>query len=470
MVFSALKQTLPIIDPPIIVGLSGGPDSMTLVHALMIKNKAPIAAHFNHKLREESDQEATIVREYCISQGLPFREGEGNVRQYSKDLGISLEEAARILRYRFLFDIAEKESAGAVAVAHHAGDQVETILMNLLRGTGTKGLVGMEIVTLPNPWSVTIPLLRPFLELNKDQILAYLEENQLPALEDPSNQDLTFHRNNIRHTLIPKLEQITPGFQRRLLQTSQILSSENQALDHFFKLAWRECLNSQGGSYIQFTRELFVNYPTAIQRRIIREGLKKLRPEYRELSFPLVEAALNFFRNPSQKSANWVAKVNLSQSSKWIVFSTWETDVVKDQFPQLPGYKEIKLCVEGEIDLGNSWYLKISQLEYSPGQYDQLVFPDEDFKVWLDKEVLGENPSLRVRREGDIIHPFGMEGRSMKISDLMINEKIPALYRDDWPILVSNDNVLWVPGGRIGQEARVTRETSEITELFFSRK
>jgi len=443
---------------------------MALLHAMKTKNLAPIAAHFNHKLREDSDQEAAFVRDYCLAEGLPFREGEGDVHSYSEEMGLSIEEAARILRYQFLFNIAKLEFAGAVAVAHHANDQVETILMNLLRGTGARGLTGMQIVSLPNSWSDTIPLIRPLLDLSKKQILDYIEEHQLPSLEDPSNKDLTFHRNNIRHSLIPQLEDISPGFQRRLIQTSQILSSEDQALDHFCEIAWNDCLNSQGGSYLQITREDFLNYPTAVQRRMIRKALSNLRPDYKELSFPQVEAALNFFRNPAQKSTNWVAKVNLSQSPKWVVLSNWETDLVKDQFPQMRDSRKSQIPNEGELTLGNGWHFSVKQLEYSPDQYDQLSYPGEDFKVWVDKKSLGKNPTLQVRREGDTIQPFGMGGQSMKVSDMMINEKIPVLYREEWPLLSSGDVILWVPGGRLGQQVLVTRKSTELVELSFTRK
>ena len=470
MVFTALEQTLLIIDLPIVVGLSGGPDSMTLLHAMKVKNLAPIAAHFNHKLREDSDQEAAFVRDYCLAEGIPFREGEGDVRLFSEEMGLSIEEGARILRYQFLFNIAKQESAGAVAVAHHANDQVETILMNLLRGTGASGLTGMQIFSLPNSWSDTIPLVRPLLELSKNQILEYISDNNLPALEDPSNKNLAFHRNNIRHSLIPRLEEITPGFQRRLIQTSQILSSENQALDHFCEIAWNNCLKNLGGSYLQLIRDKFLDFPIAIQRRLIRRALSNLRPEYRDLSYPQVEAALSFFRNPSQKSANWVAKVNLSQSPKWLVFSTWETDLVKDLFPQMRSSRESQIPFEGELSLGNGWYFNIKPLEYTPDQYDQLSFPGEDFKVWVDKISLGTSPKLRVRREGDLIQPFGMGGQSMKVSDMMINEKIPVLYREEWPLLSKGDDVLWVPGGRLSKKILVTSKTTELLELSFIRK
>jgi len=203
---------------------------------------------------------------------------------------------------------------------------------------------------------------------------------------------------------------------------------------------------------------------------LIRKALSKIRPDYRELSFPQVEAALNFFRNPAQKSTNWVAKVNLSQSPKWVVFSNWETDLIKDQFPQMRSSRNSPIPIEGELSLGNGWHFNVKQLEYSPDQYDQLTYPGEDFKVWVDKNSLGTSPILRVRREGDIMQPFGMGGQSMKISDMMINEKIPALYREEWPLLSSGDVILWVPGGRLSQQVLVTRKSIELVELSFTRK
>ncbi len=470
MVFNALEQTLLIINPPIVVGLSGGPDSMTLLHAMMANNLSPIAAHFNHKLRDDADQEAAFVREFCLSAGLPFREGAGDVRQFSNEQGLSLEEAARILRYQFLFKVAETEMAGAVAVAHHADDQVETILMNLLRGSGMKGLSGMQVVSLPNPWSDRIPLVRPFLDLEREQILEYLTEQQIPSLEDPTNKELVFQRNKIRLTLIPQLEKLTPGFNRRLLQTAQIISAEDQALEYFSEIAWKSCLHSQGASYLQLARDVLLNYPPAVQRRLIRKSLACLRPEFRELSFLQVDAALDFFRNPAQKSTNWVAKVNLSQSPKWIVLSTWETDIVKDQFPQMLNKKEIALPLAGEVFLGNGWYLVVTPRDYTLDQYELAEFPGEDFLVWVDQKAISKDAVLRVRQEGDLIYPLGMSGKSMKVADMMINEKVPALYRNDWPLVAVNDTVLWVPGGRLSQDAMITPETESLVELAFIRK
>jgi tRNA(Ile)-lysidine synthase len=470
MVFKSLEQVLPLIEPPVVVGISGGLDSMVLLHAVQAQGYVPIAAHFDHQLRNGSGEEAAQVEKYCLEVGLPFRSGSGDVRAYATDEGCSIEEAARILRYQYLFQVAEMEMAGAVAVAHHADDQVETILMNLLRGAGTKGLSGMQIVSIPNPWNDAIPLIRPLLDVTKKELMGYVAENELPVIDDPSNQDQIFFRNKIRHQLVPLLESLTPGFKQRLLQTSEILSAEDQALEYFSEIVWEDCINRTGASYLQLVREKLLDYPVAVQRRIIRKALNTLRPDFLELSFLQVEAALDFVRNPTRKSANWVAKVNLSQSPKLLVLSTWETDIVKNQFPQLIDHDHYSLPDQGEVSLGNAWYLVIQPVEYSSEHYQRLDIPGEDFLVWIDRDAIASKAVLRPRAEGDQIKPIGMGGKTMKVSDMMINEKIPSPYREDWPIIAAEEGIIWVPGGRMSESARITSETENILALRFVRR
>jgi tRNA(Ile)-lysidine synthase len=183
-----------------------------------------------------------------------------------------------------------------------------------------------------------------------------------------------------------------------------------------------------------------------------------------------VETALNFVRDPSRKSANWVAKVNLSQSPRKVVLSTWETDMVKDQFPQIIDQEETSLAELGRKDLGNGWCLDIQAVDYQPEEFLGLDIPGEDFLVWMDQSVIKSGATLRIRREGDTIRPLGMEGKSMKVSDMMINEKIPGPYRADWPLIAAEEGILWVPGGRLSREARITEDTKVILEFRFYRQ
>jgi len=470
MLFNIVKSIIGIINKPTVVGVSGGPDSIALLHIMMELGLSPIAAHYNHKLREEADQEAEFVREFARSLGIPFLEDSGDVQLFSQEEGLSIEEAARILRYQYLFQVADDLGAGAVSVAHHADDQIETILMNLLRGSGMKGLVGMQEVSMPTQWSATIPLIRPFLTVWKDQILEYLDKNQISYLEDPTNKEVIFHRNKIRHELVPSLENFSPGFKQRLFQTSDILAADDSALEHLSENAWESCLISKGTSYLRFAKDVFHKYPLAVKRRLIRKALEYLRPEFRELSFPQVERALEFLSDPKKKSMNWVAKVNLSQSPNKIVISTWETDIVKNKFPQLLDQDKITCPNPGEVALGNGWYFTVKTIDYSPDDFERMAFQKDDFLVWVDSDLFQEEIILRIRTEGDLISPLGMGGKSMKVSDLMINEKIPGAVRNQWPLIVSDDSILWIPGGRLDHKARITENTQTLLQFAFDKR
>jgi tRNA(Ile)-lysidine synthase len=153
-----------------------------------------------------------------------------------------------------------------------------------------------------------------------------------------------------------------------------------------------------------------------------------------------------------------------------VVLSTWETDVVKNQFPQLLGHDHIQIPEKGEVSLGNGWYLVVSPVEYSQNQYDRIEIPGEDFLVWMDRSAIPANSVMRPRQEGDMIKPLGMDGSSMKVADMMINEKIPAPYREDWPLITGNDSILWVPGGRLSQDVSITRESVSLVEMKFIRR
>jgi tRNA(Ile)-lysidine synthase len=140
---------------------------------------------------------------------------------------------------------------------------------------------------------------------------------------------------------------------------------------------------------------------------------------------------------------------------------------VKDQFPQLVEKDEIPLTVPEEVALGNGWFCLVRQVDYEPAHFEGMEVPGEDFLVWMAQEAMAAGAVLRVRKEGDSIQPLGMGGKSIKVSDLMINEKIPAPYRADWPLVAREETVLWVPGGRLSREVRITETTQEVVELRF---
>ena len=214
------------ISSKVILGVSGGPDSLCLLHLLWKLGMPVVVAHLDHQLRPESAEDAGFVAHFAAELGLPFSLGREDVQALADRGSVSIEEAARTARYSFLFAEAERLGAEAVAVAHTADDQIETILMHLLRGAGLAGLRGMSYRSLPTQWNNRIPLVRPLLGSWRSQVMAYLDSNHLVPLQDSSNQDVRFYRNAIRHRVLPFLEQGQPRLRERLWQMTKTLSDD----------------------------------------------------------------------------------------------------------------------------------------------------------------------------------------------------------------------------------------------------
>ena len=211
---------------PIIVGVSGGPDSLCLMEILRRAGYHIIVAHFNHKLREAADSEANAVEQTSARLMISSVIESADVGIYAANNSLSLEEAARNLRYRFLFTQAHRFNAQAVAVGHTADDQVETVLMHLIRGTGLAGLKGMSYRTILPTFDADIPIVRPLLDTWREETVAYCAANGLRPHYDPSNDSLNFLRNRLRNILIPTLETYNPKFREAVWRTVQSLNSD----------------------------------------------------------------------------------------------------------------------------------------------------------------------------------------------------------------------------------------------------
>ena len=209
------------------------------------------------------------------------------------------EEAAREVRYRYLFRQAEIHNAQAVAVAHNADDQVETVLMHLLRGSGLDGLTGMGFYSLPNPWSETIPLVRPLLGIWRTEIESYCREKNLIPVVDKTNTDTTFFRNRLRHELLPELETYVPGIRSRLWQTSDLLSADRELLDGLVIQSFEDNVTARGDGFVAFNLSVFNLHPKGLQRRLARKAVSQLRSDERDIDFALVQRVLDFAGNPT---------------------------------------------------------------------------------------------------------------------------------------------------------------------------
>lgn len=208
----------------VLCAVSGGRDSMALLHLLsMIAGDVGFqlaAAHFNHQLRCSAERDEAFVRDWCRKQGIPLTCGRGNVRDFAKREGLSIEDAARVLRYAFLQDAAEDLGADRIAVAHHRDDNAETLLLHLIRGAGMQGLGGIP--------PVRGKIVRPLLDVSRDEINAYIVRHSLPFVEDESNRDPAYTRNRLRLEVLPLLEEIAPGSAGRIAAAAMLVREENE--------------------------------------------------------------------------------------------------------------------------------------------------------------------------------------------------------------------------------------------------
>jgi len=453
-------------DQMMVLGFSGGPDSLALLHALHAVGQPLIAAHLDHGLRPESAGEAKQAGQVAASFGVPFFSERLDVKAYAKEQGLSIEEAARELRYRFLFHVAAKNGAEVVTVAHNADDQVETVLMHLLRGAGSAGLRGMAPRLLPNPWSMEVALVRPLLRTWRREILEYCTAYGLQPVLDPSNQDVRFFRNRLRHELLPQLESVAPGFKRRLTQSAELLAADYDVLASLAGQAWDRCLAERGEGYLQFERHSFLAEPLALQRAVLRRALAELRPQQRDLDFGGVQRALELITNGSKATpADWLAGLFVLVESNAVWIADWAA-TLPARWPQAPE-RAIHLEVPLDLALNSGWQLLGHEgHSQEPGEWEQ----NNDFHARLDLDKIGDELILRRPKKGDRFQPLGMEAGSLKISDLFTNEKLPRRARSAWPLVCRGEEIVWVPGYRLSHAFRLRRESKRILQLTLEKR
>ena len=450
----------------IVAAISGGPDSLCLMDILDRLGYPIVVAHLDHSLRPESVEEAESVGKLAAKMEAPFVLGKENVLQYAEENQLSLEEAAREMRYRFLFDTAEQHQAQAVAVGHHADDQVETILMHLLRGAGLAGLRGMSFRSLPNPWNEQIPLVRPLLGTWREEIMSYITERGLEPAMDASNLDTRFYRNRLRHELIPHLEGYNPGVRQRLWQMADVLQEDDNLIQGMVDQAQKNCVLDEGTAYFAFDLGALRKQSSGIQRRVLRRAIQKLRPGMRNLDYRAITDAQAFIQNPSLSGEiDLLANLRMLQEGNKLWLADWEATLPGENWPQISEGVEGKLNIPGDFNITGGWKMSADLIDVAEGSLEQIQNNPNPYQAWLDLDALELPLIIRSRRAGERFQPLGMGGKSMKISDYMLNKKLPRRARDGWPLVVSAEMIIWVPGYQVGEAYRVHQKTNRVVRL-----
>lgn len=457
-------------EQPVIVGVSGGPDSLCLMSVLRKAGYHAIVAHFNHKLRPDANADANTVEQTAARLNLVSVIESGEVRAYADQEKLSIEEAARTMRYRFLMAQARRFNAQAVAVGHTADDQVETVLMHFIRGAGLAGLKGMNYRTILHTFDPQIPVVRPLLDTWREETVVYCAASGFRPRHDPSNASLDFFRNRLRHLLIPTLESYNPRFREVIWRTSRSLTGDHEVLAEVVEDAWKRCVEEETDEFVAFNQSVLTQQPLGLQRNLIRRAMEHLHPQDPDVSYATLERASNFIASQDgnrRVRTDLSGGVHLLREGPLIYVVASKVTLPVERWPQMPDTSDtLPLKIPTQVSLSGGWKLNCERWNIASLALEQARTNHDPFQTWVDAHGIAEALELRVRQEGDRFEPLGMDGHEMKLSDFFINAKLPQRARDRWPLLCMGEKVVWVPGYRPAHSFRVTESTRQA--LYFS--
>ncbi|MEE9315775.1 MAG: tRNA lysidine(34) synthetase TilS [bacterium] len=432
----------------ILIGVSGGPDSVCLLHILNRCRKEMALSlhivHINHGIRKrESKREEKFVSHLAGRMSLPITVKSLDVPSYARKKRLTIEEAARDMRYSVFEQLAGKLNAKKIALGHTASDQVETVLMHLLRGSGPQGLSGIPPVRKLGSTAIV----RPLIEVNREEILNYLKKNNLTFCLDSSNRKTEYFRNKVRLKLLPLLRKnYNENIDGALLRLSEILKEENAYWERVVERVLGKVVSWEAEKIlIDFKK--FLRYNVIVQRRVLYRLFGGI------VSLSQIEAIRNLAQKSSQGKRIYLGRrFSVRKEGNFLIFSSSpERRFKKFNYPlRVPGKNEIE---------GLNLTLNTRIVDFYP------VSEKETNTAYFDIDKINfKKLLLRNRREGDRFRPFGLRG-TKKLSDFFIDRKIPRRLRDRVPLLVEGEDILWVVGIRRADKARITEDTKKILEV-----
>jgi tRNA(Ile)-lysidine synthase len=434
----------------VVAAVSGGADSMALLHALWEMRREFrlhfVVAHLDHGLRPEAAQEKSFVRKAAAELGVPFISRKADVRQKQLDERLTLQEAAREARYAFLQEAAKAQRATKIALGHTADDQAESIMMRLLRGSGTRGLAGIP----PVRGGIFI---RPLIEVWRKEVESFLEERKVTYLTDPSNRSPHFLRNRVRHELLPILQQYNPRFRQTLVQMADLFRLEENFWQGMMEEKFPALVRARKKDSLTLDIPSLAAQPLPLRLRYFRHAIEKLLGNLRRVSLPHILLMDSLLQNPEPNKCLQLPQglcVTKAYQALTLTRSREEAVPFEHVVPG-PGYVEIP-------EIGRTMRFQVE--EGRPG----VRFENSCGVALLDYDTIDFPLTLRSPRAGDRFQPLGMEGEK-KVKDLFIDCKIPAAQRKRIPLLFKEDRLLWVAGIRLDHRARLKPETQRVLRV-----
>ena len=414
----------------VLVGLSGGPDSMALIHILMQLGYNCIAAHCNFHLRvEDSDNDAAFVDAWCSKNDIPLFTIDFDTNEYAATKKLSIEMAARELRYNWFEELRIEQNADVIGIAHHKDDSVETILINLIRGTGIKGLTGIPIINKH--------IVRPLLAISRSEIMEYLHINQVPYVMDHTNEEELYTRNILRLKVLPIFEKINPSVKNSIVTTANNLKEAEKIYDGYIKEAIKTVLQD---NLIDIAKLLQTHSPQSV----LFEMLSPLgfTPSVIE------DIASNLDSIPGK--IYLADNFRLLKDRGFLVISESKSVIQEDKNTEFLIYPDT-------IHMELPFELSINTEKYTP----QFEIQRKNTILQCDIDKLSFPLTLRKWKKGDWFVPFGMKGKK-KISDFFTDNKFTLFEKEETWVLLSGDNIMWIVNHRSDNRFRITDATKSV--------
>ncbi|MCF8021585.1 MAG: tRNA lysidine(34) synthetase TilS [Clostridiales bacterium] len=445
----------------ILVAVSGGPDSMALMHILYrLADQLDIKLHvfhLNHLFRgEESAKDARVVEDTAKLLGIPSTIKEYNVQKYCNNQGKSKQEGAREIRYQLISHVCARVGASRVAQGHHGDDQVETIFINFLRGSGLTGLKGF----LPVRENFYI---RPMIYLRRHDIEDYCLRHDINYRIDLSNKKPVYTRNCLRLDIIPRLEDYNPSLASTLLRSAEVLREEDEFLNNETDKVILNAVSFSQKDFFKVNIDILRSQPLALQRRVLRKLWSTLIDDYAGPGFEHVETMLELLQ---KKKGSWETHlpkgVRVYREYNYLLFNKNHKKDLEEVAPY-----SYELEVPGCVFIPELGVFVKSRLLSSAQVNDPESLTREE--AVLDYDKISSKLYVRGKYPGDYFIPIGLDGAKIKLKKFFIDQKIPWHKRNKIPLVVSDNEIIWVAGIRPAENYKLTRNTERILYLWIEK-
>lgn len=430
----------------VLVALSGGPDSVALLHLLdRIKVEFRLklaAAHLDHAIRRSSASDRQFCRDLCRELRVRFYSRKVDIGRLAKKKKANVEETGRKARYDYFNSLCAKYGYKRIATGHTMDDNAETVLFNLIRGSGLRGLTGIA----PGRGKI----IRPLIDIRKSDIINWLKENKIKYRTDTTNRSLKYSRNRIRNRIIPEIENINPDIVKSLSRFSKNISEEFELIEKAGVLVYEKALVESGKSKIVLNLRKLRGYDASLVKRVVVEAFYRLSGARKSPSFELLSRINETISGKSGNKSPLGNGIWLEKSQNLVsMLKTPGQKAVKTTLA-IPGITILKGC-DVKLKSAILQKAKIRSLKTKPS----VALLDNSKVI---------NPVARFWKRGDRIRPFGMKG-SRLLSDLFTDKKVPSFERRNVPLVISNGKIAWVAGIIISEEFKVDASTEEILRI-----